>query len=621
MGERFVIRQGDTTTTGGRVLAGSPSLEVEYAQAARLRDPVQCPRCGTDGQIAEGNPTLLAEGLPVAGAGHLVNCACPPGSHRLVAGQFSVSMGEDTVGLTWTPPSLASGTVVRLGSLAALGPIELEGQRLRFADNEPAEEEEEEELPQEDGITLRLGLFFDGTANNQANSESAAGCRAGELSLADAAEDIRRQCAAYGYDGAGNAPDNSYGNAVTNVARLYGLYPDQADQKLIETDKEVFISVYLEGIGTSSGEEDSLYSQGTGGGSTGVLARVEQGAALIIRELRRLQEFNPDLKVRRILCDLFGFSRGAAAARHCANDLLKGPDSLLAQALPAGIDVLAEDFTWQPGRDLQLNFIGLFDTVPGIVAPLHGALDPHEARYPELNLHVRAGMARQIAQLVARDERRYNFSLLKSPHDIVLPGSHSDIGGGYLPLAVEKLLLSRPRHSQVPRDTAAERTFAYQYSLEELRRQLPQLEPYAQQLGITVWERELPRRRDEMPEKRVYAAIHSERKVQGELSLIYLRIMRELGVRAGIPFRPLADVSELRLPAELLSIHDKLQAYALGESAAPNLSAAEEALLRLRYIHLSAHWNAAKGLRDSEIEVLFINRPTEDGRRTEHDDD
>ena len=118
-----------------------------------------------------------------------------------------------------------------------------------------------------------------------ANSEAAAGCYAVNLGLQpQAAEDIRQHCAAFGYDGKGGSPDNSYGNEVTNVARLYGLYPDQAIQRLPTGTDVAYLKVYLEGIGTRSGQSDSLYSQGTGKGGTGVLARVEQAPVQILEE-------------------------------------------------------------------------------------------------------------------------------------------------------------------------------------------------------------------------------------------------------------------------------------------------------------------------------------------------
>jgi type VI secretion system secreted protein VgrG len=107
--------------------------------------------------------------------------------------------------------------------------------------------------------------------------------------------------------------------------------------------------------------------------------------------------------------------------------------------------------------------------------------------------------------------------------------------------------------------------------------------------------------------------------VRGELSLVYLRIMRELAVKHDVPFEPIEEHDpKLALPAELKPIAEKLQAFALGDSPNAGLTLAEEALLRCRYIHLSAHWNAAKGKNNSALDIVFINRPTDNKQCVVH---
>ncbi|MGP5481342.1 PAAR domain-containing protein, partial [Pseudomonas helleri] len=65
------------------------------------------------------------------------------------------------------------------------------------ANPELEEEDEEEEL--ESGITLHVGLFFDGTGNNQGNSEAAKGCLAISLGMGEQeGADIRQHCASFG---------------------------------------------------------------------------------------------------------------------------------------------------------------------------------------------------------------------------------------------------------------------------------------------------------------------------------------------------------------------------------------------------------------------------------------
>jgi type VI secretion system secreted protein VgrG len=486
------------------------------------------------------------------------------------------------------------------------------------------EEEEEEELEEETpvGITLRIGVFFDGTGNNKNNSETVAGCFAKDVNLEEAAEDIRAHCAAFGYDGKGSSPDNSYGNDTSNVARLFDLYMDHSFEALPSDAQEAYLRIYVEGIGTSSGQPDSVYSQGTGRGEMGVVARVEQSPALITDKIRLFNSNNPELLIERIEFDIFGFSRGAAAARHFANEVLKGEQSILAPVLPAGSPSLVSDFAWRSKTDVAINFIGLFDTVAATVDLLQGDFSGHNAENPGVNLQLPQDAAKKVVHLVAGDEVRYNFALNGlGGADIALPGVHSDIGGGYLPRATEKLLLSKPRSSLVDRGKAPLQTLAYLRTHQELQDRLERLRTYGLQLGITTWEVNLPYRRkqDMYPEKRVYAAVSSERQVFGDLALIYLRIMRELAVRGGVPLRPISDKDpQLALPGELQPIAEKLMAYALGESASTGLTEAEKALLYRRYIHLSAHWNAAKNWNSSALDIVFINHPTDDYKRVVH---
>ncbi len=91
----LVIREGDPTTTGGIVVAGSSANAIEYRKAARISDPVWCPACKSMGFIAEGNPTVIDEYVALATHGHAVKCGCPFGSNRLIATQSTVMAAED----------------------------------------------------------------------------------------------------------------------------------------------------------------------------------------------------------------------------------------------------------------------------------------------------------------------------------------------------------------------------------------------------------------------------------------------------------------------------------------------------------------------------------------------
>lgn len=613
---RALVCLGDKTTYG-EVITATTTCYENGKPLAQSGDKARCDRCQGSFPIF-GTAWDCLEQQPFVATGDRVLCEC--------LDHFVYGSTTQYTAASPQPTYPASQTTVSQVGLPKQNPTAMPltstspGTTWPINDDDLDEEEEEEELANL-GIVLRLGLFFDGTGNNQANSAAAAGCHAEDVGLSiDAAEDIRQHCAALGYDGNGTTPDNSYGNNFTNVARLYDLYPDQAGEQLAEEAQEAYLKVYLEGVGTRSGLADSIYSQGTGRGATGVVARVEQMPALVMQQLEIFRRVNPGVKVRVIEFDLFGFSRGAAAARHCANDLLRGAYSLLGQLLPGGSPLLASGFKWHHRKDFALNFIGLFDTVAGIVSIRDGDFSPHNAKNPGLDLLLAPGMARKVVHLVAGNEYRHNFPLTQAGQDIVLPGCHSDLGGGYLPLTQEKLLLSKPDSSIEPAELPHERSAAFRRTRERFAAESPYWLTYvaAEGLDVATWASPPSQRtRDTPSQRRVYSAISSVRAVRGELALVYLRIMREFAVRANVAFGSIPATQAMSLPAELQPIAAKLQAYALGE--APDfLDAEETSMLRRRYIHLSAHWNAARGKHNSVLDVVFINRPANGMKRVEH---
>jgi uncharacterized Zn-binding protein involved in type VI secretion len=72
---RLRIRVGDTTTHGGVVVSGSPTLKEDGIPIARKGDKVTCPRCEPHMfVIAEGLANCLDRGIPVAVEGHVTTC-------------------------------------------------------------------------------------------------------------------------------------------------------------------------------------------------------------------------------------------------------------------------------------------------------------------------------------------------------------------------------------------------------------------------------------------------------------------------------------------------------------------------------------------------------------------
>lgn len=72
---KHVIRLGDPTTHGGKVVSAAPDSSVNGIQIARLGDKVTCPLPGHGSvTIVEGDPAWLINGIPVALEGHKTSC-------------------------------------------------------------------------------------------------------------------------------------------------------------------------------------------------------------------------------------------------------------------------------------------------------------------------------------------------------------------------------------------------------------------------------------------------------------------------------------------------------------------------------------------------------------------
>ncbi|HRN62880.1 MAG TPA: DUF2235 domain-containing protein, partial [Luteimonas sp.] len=173
----------------------------------------------------------------------------------------------------------------------------------------------------------------DGTNNNASNVALGAQCRAstGDALGQDAEERvaIAAHCRPYMLrDG------SSYDNGITNVARLFDLYRNNLESPPENGADTFALRVYVDGIGTTAGEQDSKLSQGLGSGNSGVVARVEEAfRTLIPEELRQFSEANSMQEVKEVEFDVFGFSRGAAAARHFVHLVNRKGHGPLGQAL------------------------------------------------------------------------------------------------------------------------------------------------------------------------------------------------------------------------------------------------------------------------------------------------
>ncbi|MBN3860024.1 hypothetical protein GKC56_05830 [Neisseriaceae bacterium PsAf] len=261
-----------------------------------------------------------------------------------------------------------------------------------------------------DDNILKVNVFFDGTANNQLNSE------------------IKDK--------------NSFSYKVTpsNIALLY---------QNIQANQTSELNIYVEGVGTKAGEEDSLIGCLLGTGKSGIVSKAEKTFLEIQKQyLKQLKLKAPS----KISLNVFGFSRGAAAARYFAYVAKTKPENFVGWKLTSD--------------DVNINFVGLFDTVPGYVAlydesehPAKNLLEllgdfnqdatlglntllnnlTQESTTEKLNQEL-GSIADHVFQITAKNEYRIGFAVTnidsslenKTGYELVMPGSHTDIGGSFI---------------------------------------------------------------------------------------------------------------------------------------------------------------------------------------------
>ncbi|HHL2502354.1 TPA: DUF2235 domain-containing protein, partial [Yersinia enterocolitica] len=173
---------------------------------------------------------------------------------------------------------------------------------------------------------------------------------------------------------------------------------------------------------------------------------------------------------------VFGFSRGAAAARHFANRVME-QDPAIAKAIAKGLQ--GDYYDGKPSGEVR--FLGIFDTVAAI-GGISNFFDINGRSNPRVKLELRPAVAKKVFQITAMNEYRYNFSLnsIKGMWpELALPGSHSDIGGGYNPVGSplqenESLFLSCPEFEIVSDDTREIDTRVYR-NAEKVREMLVSL--------------------------------------------------------------------------------------------------------------------------------------------------
>lgn len=471
-------------------------------------------------------------------------------------------------------------------------------------------QQQQDERAQKFDLHLRIGVFFDGTGNNASNAADGQRCGAHHpVNL----EDLDESCKPYMSE-----PDSSYGNDPSNISKLHDLYEFSKGLTGSGQHKSIRRRLYIEGIGTQTGKADNTFGLGTGRGETGVEARVEDAFKKIFRLMNNLHQEHPNAEIRSLTLDTFGFSRGAAAARHFANQVANRNNGPLIEVLRTTKARLSPHFL-ADSCDVSVRFIGLFDTVASIAA-LSNLGNYSSSHVPRLQLYLNPQLFPCVVQLAARDEKRFNFALSHVGPDhfeVTLPGAHSDLGGGYRALTEEILMVTPMQSLEVAREQDVSETSIYRDAEQARARWINDgwpadtlhiVTPQALPLPADTQDRMGPAR------KKVYAGVQSRREVRGELSRVYLRVMHALAKAKNVPFGDIDPLEpEYAIPGELQSLSDKLV------TGNYSITPAEDALLKQRYIHISGNWNHPHGRETGDgLTLRYINSPMEDGIRVRH---
>jgi hypothetical protein len=347
----------------------------------------------------------------------------------------------------------------------------------------------------ENSVNVYVGMFFDGTGNNRFNSDSMyyskiksntdridpkdiPANKETEITIEDKDKKSKKIKVKI-------TDRDSYWNPYSNIAKLFDLYKeiktkDYKDDEHPEYGKHVILKQYVEGIGTKQGKPDDFLGSGLARDTWGVISRVHEGIEKVVQN--QFSAILKDKKINKIVIDVFGFSRGAAAARHFCNEVMKEAtyrneminDPYDKYPLPSGKKIIDKHAGGQLGFELsakghlpvgetykiEIRFLGIFDTVIsdivvkenmgyklGLGAPLipYLSLAPlAQEALPEIKTNIGSIKIGKVFHIKASTEWRKNFAFTPSEQGYTLGmiGSHSDIGGGYAELTQYEPVLS-----------------------------------------------------------------------------------------------------------------------------------------------------------------------------------
>ncbi|WP_235471407.1 T6SS phospholipase effector Tle1-like catalytic domain-containing protein [Herbaspirillum hiltneri] len=149
-------------------------------------------------------------------------------------------------------------------------------------------------------------------------------------------------------------------------------------------------------------------------------------------------------RIPKIRVAVFGFSRGAIEAR----------------SFCYWLHAALEEKSTLAGMPIEINFLGLFDSVASVGLPHSAAkttpfrfIDGHFSWAAE-TLTPLPSLVKQTVHYIAAHEQRMNFPVTRvqgnNVQEVLYPGVHSDVGGGYCPKEQGRGMTVGQMVSQVP---------------------------------------------------------------------------------------------------------------------------------------------------------------------------
>lgn len=287
---------------------------------------------------------------------------------------------------------------------------------------------------------VNVGIFFDGTGNN----------RLADYIGIPAEEQVKAMMSGQSPRAPEVFPDSE--KKHSNVVRLFHAYKD--------VPKDGFFAFYIPGVGTpfaEIGDEGGTWGSALGvGGEARILWAftrllnatynyVLKDLLLTDSESKKFTEDKSSIKkwqdklqaalrgkkpeITQINLSVFGFSRGAAEARAFTNWLFDA--------------CTQEDGAWLfAGVPLRVFFLGIFDTVAAVgpgnttgndMAKGHWSWGEYMEIHPAIEQCVHFIAGHEVRGSFSLDSVRIRGSYPPNAKEVMYPGSHSDVGGGYKP--------------------------------------------------------------------------------------------------------------------------------------------------------------------------------------------